>query len=97
MSTVDRALITHVAKLAALSISEDEVARFAVEVGAILEHVRTLDELDTSEVEPTAHVQLDRAAWRDDAERPSLSREDALAQAPRAAHDGFAVPTFVGS
>ena len=78
-------------------MNREEAARFTDEVAAILAHVRTLDELDTSDVEPTAHVQLERAPWREDTEIPSLPHDEALAQAPRAAHDGFAVPTFVES
>ena len=58
-----------------------------------------LDALDTSNVPPTAHVQLGRRerAWRADEVKPCLSHEDALAQAPRTAQGWFAVPGFVES
>jgi len=92
---VDRALVLHVAKLSSLSLSDDEADRFARELGSIVEHVATLDALDTREVPPTAHVQLDRMPLRTDEARPCLSHEDALAQAPGHDEAGFTVPTFV--
>jgi aspartyl-tRNA(Asn)/glutamyl-tRNA(Gln) amidotransferase subunit C len=92
---IDRELVLHVAKLASLSLSDEEVDRFAAELGRIVAHVEQLDALDTRDVVATAHVQLDCAPWREDVVRPGLSREEALAQAPRVEGDGFAVPTFV--
>jgi aspartyl-tRNA(Asn)/glutamyl-tRNA(Gln) amidotransferase subunit C len=92
---VDRALVLHVAKLACLSLSDLEADRFAGELSRIVQYVEQLDFLDTQDVPPTAHVQLDRSPWRDDEPVPGLSHDDALAQAPRVEHGGFAVPTFV--
>jgi aspartyl-tRNA(Asn)/glutamyl-tRNA(Gln) amidotransferase subunit C len=92
---VDRALVLHVAKLASLSLSDAEADRFAGELARIIGLVEQLDLVDTRDVPPTAHVQLDRAPWRDDEPTPGLSHDDALAQAPRVEHGGFAVPTFV--
>jgi aspartyl-tRNA(Asn)/glutamyl-tRNA(Gln) amidotransferase subunit C len=92
---VDRELVLHVAKLASLRLSESETDRLSSELARIVHYVEQLDELDTKEVPPTAHVALDRAPLRADDPRPGLSHEDALAQAPRADHGGFAVPTFV--
>jgi aspartyl-tRNA(Asn)/glutamyl-tRNA(Gln) amidotransferase subunit C len=94
-SKIDRAVILHVAKLASLSLSDEELDRFAGELTRILEYFEQLDQLDTRDVPPTAHVQLDRAPWRSDELVPGLSHEDALAQAPRVEQGGFAVPTFV--
>jgi aspartyl-tRNA(Asn)/glutamyl-tRNA(Gln) amidotransferase subunit C len=93
--TIDRALVLHVAKLASLSLSEAEVARFVGELARIVAHVEQLDALDTSRVPPTAHVQLDRLPYRPDQVVPGLSHEQALAQAPVADDDGFVVPAFV--
>jgi aspartyl-tRNA(Asn)/glutamyl-tRNA(Gln) amidotransferase subunit C len=93
--TIDRALVVHVAKLASLSLSEAEVTRFVGELARIVAHVEQLDALDTSQVPPTAHVQLDRLPYRADHVVPGLSHEDALAQAPLADDDGFVVPAFV--
>jgi aspartyl-tRNA(Asn)/glutamyl-tRNA(Gln) amidotransferase subunit C len=92
---IDRALVLHVAKLASLSLGEAEVDRFTAELARIVQHVEQLDALDTRDVPPTAHVQLDRMPLRADEVRPGLSHEEALAQAPRVEADGFAVPAFV--
>jgi aspartyl-tRNA(Asn)/glutamyl-tRNA(Gln) amidotransferase subunit C len=93
--TVDRKLVLHVAKLASLSLSEAEVDRFAGELARIVGYVEQLEAVDTRDVPPTAHVQLDRMPLRADEERPCLPREEALAAAPQVDADGFAVPTFV--
>jgi aspartyl-tRNA(Asn)/glutamyl-tRNA(Gln) amidotransferase subunit C len=92
---IDRALVLQVAKLASLSLSGPEADGFAQELARIMGHVELLDQLDTSGVEPTAHVQLDRLPWREDEPKPGLSHHDALAQAPRVERGGFAVPTFI--
>src|SRR5690348_3894991 len=87
--------VRKVAKLARLELGADEIARMAAELSAIVGYVQKLAELDTSDVPPTAHVRLQRARLRDDVPRPGLSHDEALAEAPRVAHDGFAVPAFV--
>jgi len=92
---IDGALVRHVAKLASLSLTDDEAARFAADLAKIVEYVAQLDALDTSGVPPTAHVQLDRMPLRPDEPRPGLTHEEALAQAPRVEGEGFAVPAFV--
>ena len=93
--TIDRALVLHVAKLSSLSLSDPEAEKLAGELAKIVGHVAQLDALDTSAVEPTAHVFLDRMPWREDVPRPGLTHEQALAQAPSVEGDGFAVPAFV--
>jgi aspartyl-tRNA(Asn)/glutamyl-tRNA(Gln) amidotransferase subunit C len=92
---VDRELVLHVAHLALLRLSDAETDRLASELARIVQYVEQLDELDTKDVPPTAHVALDRTPLRTDDLRSGLSREDALAQAPRTDQGGFAVPTFV--
>lgn len=92
---VDQALVMRVAKLASLSLSDGEADRFAAELASIVGYVELLDELDTRDVPPTAHLELDRTPWRDDEPRPGLSHEEALAQAPRVEQGGFAVPSFL--
>jgi aspartyl-tRNA(Asn)/glutamyl-tRNA(Gln) amidotransferase subunit C len=87
--------VQHVAKLASLSLSDEEAARFTSDLAAIVAYMAQLEELDTRDVPPTAHVQLDRLPLRPDEIRPCLSREDALAQAPSVEEGAFAVPTFV--
>ncbi|MBV9945735.1 MAG: Asp-tRNA(Asn)/Glu-tRNA(Gln) amidotransferase subunit GatC [Myxococcales bacterium] len=92
---VDRALVLHVAKLAALSLDDAEADGLAADLAQIVAYVQQLDTLDTRDVPPTAHVELDRAPFRPDEPAPCLSNEEALAQAPRAEQGGFAVPAFV--
>ncbi|MGH7439978.1 MAG: Asp-tRNA(Asn)/Glu-tRNA(Gln) amidotransferase subunit GatC [Polyangiaceae bacterium] len=92
---IDRAVVLHVAKLASVTLSEPEVERFASELDRILSHVQELDELDTRDVPPTAHVQLTETPWRPDELQASLPRAEALSQAPSVEDDGFAVPAFV--
>jgi len=92
---IDRALVTHVAKLACLSLADSEVDRFAAELGRIMAHVEHLNALDTSDVPPTAHVQIDHAPRRADELAPCLARSEVLSQAPQVEADGFAVPAFV--
>jgi aspartyl-tRNA(Asn)/glutamyl-tRNA(Gln) amidotransferase subunit C len=93
--TIDDALVRHVAGLASLSLSGDETKRFAGELAKIVEYVAQLDALDTRDVPPTAHVQLDRMPLRPDEPVACLTHEDALAQAPRREGESFAVPAFV--
>jgi aspartyl-tRNA(Asn)/glutamyl-tRNA(Gln) amidotransferase subunit C len=84
-----------IAKLAHLSLPDDELSRLTRDLDRILGYVRELQEVDVEGVEPTAHVQLDRLALREDEPGSSLPRELALREAPRVAMDGFAVPAFV--
>jgi aspartyl-tRNA(Asn)/glutamyl-tRNA(Gln) amidotransferase subunit C len=92
---IDGALVRHVAELASLSLSDDEAARFTGELAKIVAYVAQLDALDTRDVPPTAHVQIERMPLRADELRPCLTPEEALAQAPRVEGAGFAVPAFV--
>jgi aspartyl-tRNA(Asn)/glutamyl-tRNA(Gln) amidotransferase subunit C len=61
----------------------------------ILEEVELLSELDTEAVEPTAHVSVERAPLREDRVLPGVPHEQALAEAPKTASGGFAVPGFM--
>lgn len=87
--------IRHVAQLAQLSLSAEEATAMTTEIGRILEYVHELDSLDTSNVPPTANVQLGPTAWREDVVTEGVSHEQALSQAPRSSQGGFAVPAFV--
>jgi aspartyl-tRNA(Asn)/glutamyl-tRNA(Gln) amidotransferase subunit C len=90
---IDREQVLHVAKLARLKLSEDEVERMSGELSAILEHVDNINELDLEGVEPTAHVVPLENVLRADEPRPSLPRERALEGAPDADETGFRVPS----
>jgi aspartyl-tRNA(Asn)/glutamyl-tRNA(Gln) amidotransferase subunit C len=93
---ITREDVLHVARLARLEIPEEEVERVQAELGAILEAVGKVSELDLEGVEPTSHP-LDLVnVWDEDEPRPSLTREDALANAPDPANGAFRVPA-VGS
>jgi aspartyl-tRNA(Asn)/glutamyl-tRNA(Gln) amidotransferase subunit C len=94
-SALTEAEVLHVAKLARLELSPGELTTMTSELSAIISYVRKLSELDTSDVPPTAQVQVARSPLRSDEPRASLEHDDALAAAPRVAHDGFAVPGFV--
>jgi aspartyl-tRNA(Asn)/glutamyl-tRNA(Gln) amidotransferase subunit C len=90
---IDREQVLHVARLARLQLSEQEVDRMAGEMSTILGHVETMNELDLEGVEPTSHVVELQNVLREDVPRDCLPRERALEQAPDAAGGGFRVPT----
>jgi len=89
---ITRDEVLHVARLARLELSDEEVERFQEQLSAILEAVGKVAELDLSEVEPTAHP-LDLAnVWADDQPRPSLAVDEALENAPDRDGALFRVP-----
>jgi aspartyl-tRNA(Asn)/glutamyl-tRNA(Gln) amidotransferase subunit C len=91
--SISRDDVLHVARLARLEIPDDEVERVRDQLGAILEAVGKVAELDLTDVEPTSHP-LDLVnVWDADEPRPSLSREDALANAPDPSDGMFRVPS----
>lgn len=90
---IDREQVLHVARLARLRLSEDEVERMSSELSGILDHVDRIGELDLDDVEPTTHVVALENVLREDAPRPSLPRERALANAPDPDSDSFRVPS----
>lgn len=94
-SQLERSTVLHIASLSALSLSDEETAKMTAEIGAVLRYVEELSTVDTTGVPPTRQVTLGPTAWRADNVEPGLSHEEALSQAPRAAHEGFAVPGFV--
>jgi len=89
---ITRDEVLHVAKLARLALTEDEIGKFQEQLSAILEAVSKVDELDLSDVEPTAHPLELSNVWAADEPRPSLSVEEALADAPDREGDHFRVP-----
>jgi len=93
---ITREDVVHVARLARLEIPEAEVERLREELGAILDAVGKVAELELSDVEPTSHPLAVVNVWGEDEPRPSLSAEDALANAPDPADGAFRVPA-VGS
>jgi aspartyl-tRNA(Asn)/glutamyl-tRNA(Gln) amidotransferase subunit C len=84
--------VLHVARLARLALTDEEVERLGAQLNAILEAVGKVSELDLEGVEPTAHP-LDLVnVWAEDEPSPSLSVEDALGNAPDRESGFFKVP-----
>jgi aspartyl-tRNA(Asn)/glutamyl-tRNA(Gln) amidotransferase subunit C len=91
---LSRDQVLHVARLARLELSEDEVGRFSEELSKVLDWVDTIEELgNLDDVPPTSHVINVENALRADEPRPSLPVEKALESAPDAAQGGFRVPS----
>ena len=89
---ISRDEVLHVARLARLALTEDEVERLAGELGAILDAVGIVAELDLADVPPTSHP-LDLVnVWDEDEPRDPLSLEDVFANAPSRDGDSFRVP-----
>jgi aspartyl-tRNA(Asn)/glutamyl-tRNA(Gln) amidotransferase subunit C len=84
--------VLHVAQLARLEIPEAEIEHVREQLGAILDAVGKVSELDLADVEPTSHPLELVNQWAEDEPRPSLPREEALANAPDAADGSFRVP-----
>ena len=89
---ISRAEVVHVARLARLALTEEELDRFAGQLDAILEAVGKVAELDLSGVEPTLHPLALANVWAEDEPRPCLSAEEALVNAPEAEDGAFRVP-----
>ena len=89
---ITREEVLHVARLASLELTEDEVERLTGELSAILEAVSKVSELDLSDVPPTSHPLELVNAWAEDEPRPSLPLDDVFANAPAREADLFKVP-----
>ena len=87
--------VEHVALLARLRLTEDERARFTTQLNSILEHFEQLQQIDTSGVEPMSHAVPMSNILRDDEEKPSLTRQEALQNAPDEDRDCFRVPRVI--
>ena len=92
MAGISRDEVLHVARLARLELTEDEVTKFQEQLSAIIEAVSTVSDLDLSDVPPTAHPLEIQNAWDEDEERPSLPLDDVFANAPDREDDLFKVP-----
>ena len=89
---ISRDEVLHVARLARLDLTDEEVERFREQLNAILEAVGKVAELDLAEVEPTAHPLELTNVWAGDEPRPSLPLDEALANAPDRDGALFRVP-----
>jgi aspartyl-tRNA(Asn)/glutamyl-tRNA(Gln) amidotransferase subunit C len=93
---ITRADVEHVAHLARLALTEDEIEALTTELGVILEHAAEVSALDIDDVAPTAHPLPLVNVLRGDDVRAVLDREEVLAQAPAAEDDRFRVPRIMG-
>jgi len=90
---IDREQVLHVARLARLELTDDEIQRMSSELSDVLGHIEKIGELDLDGVAPTTHVVAVTNALRPDVVEPSLARDVALGQAPEVADGGFLVPS----
>jgi aspartyl-tRNA(Asn)/glutamyl-tRNA(Gln) amidotransferase subunit C len=90
---IERDQVLHVARLARLHLTEEEVERMTGELSGILEHVDRIGNLDLEGVEPTSHVVALENVWRADVPRPSLPQDVALVTAPEPLDGAFRVPS----
>jgi aspartyl-tRNA(Asn)/glutamyl-tRNA(Gln) amidotransferase subunit C len=93
---ITRQEVEHVAQLARLALSDDEIDALTSELGAILDHAAEVSALDTADVPPTAHPVPLVNVFRADDPRRGLDRDEVLAQAPDVEDDRFRVPRILG-
>jgi aspartyl-tRNA(Asn)/glutamyl-tRNA(Gln) amidotransferase subunit C len=96
MATLSRSDVEHVAHLARLGLSEEELARLEGQLNHILDQYAVLAELPTDDIAPTAQTIELENILREDVPGPSLSPEEALAGAPERQDQLFSVPAIIG-
>ena len=96
MSRISPEDVAHVAKLARLHLSEEELATFTGQLDAVLDHAADVEALDLDHVPPTSHPYPLTNVLRDDVVVPSLDRDEVLAQAPEVEDHQFKVPPVLG-
>ena len=95
MSAISRDEVAHLARLARLAVTEEELDRFAGQLDVILQSVARIGEVAADDIPPTSHsVPLENVLRADEPE-PSLPRDDVLAGAPDSAEDRFRVPRIL--
>ncbi len=93
---INREHVLHIARLARLKLSEEEIQNFTSQLGSILEYIEQLNTADIDGVEPTCFVAPSHDPLRDDVERPSLDPESTLQNGPSVKKGHFAVPKVIG-
>ncbi len=93
---IGRAEVAHLARLARLAVTDDELDAFAGQLGDILGAVARVGEVAAENIPPTSHAVPLTNVFRDDLPAPGLSREQALSGAPRAEDGRFQVPRILG-
>jgi len=92
MSIISKEDVKHVAKLAELDFSDSEVEKITPQLDKILGHVANISKVDTAAISPTSHTLKIKNVFREDIVRESLSKEDALLNAPEEMDGGFKAP-----
>ncbi len=93
---ITRQDVEHVARLARLALTDEEVEALTHDLGAILDHAADVSALDTADVPPTAHPLPLVNVLRPDEARPGVPRDEVLAEAPEAEDGRFRVPRILG-
>lgn len=96
MPTISRDEVAHLARLARLAVTGDELDTFAGQLAVILESVATVSEVAADDIPPTSHAVPLTNVFRDDEVRPGLTQQQALAGAPAAEDGRFRVPRILG-
>ena len=96
MASISRDDVAHVARLARLELTEDELELFTAQLAAVLEHAADVEALDVDDVPPTMHPFPLRNVLRDDDLRPGVDRDEVLSQAPASEDGRFKVPPILG-
>ena len=92
MSNISKKEVQHIAKLAELEFGDEELQKITSQLDKILGHIAVISRADTEDIRPTSHTLKINNVFRDDTEKPSLSQEEALKNAPEESAGGFAVP-----
>ncbi|WP_138417868.1 Asp-tRNA(Asn)/Glu-tRNA(Gln) amidotransferase subunit GatC [Aquibacillus sediminis] len=95
MAEISKEQVKHVAHLARLALSEDEVEKMTKQLGDIIDYAELLNELDTDNVEPTTHTLDLKNVMRKDEPRKWINKEDALKNAPDQQAGQFRVPSIL--
>jgi aspartyl-tRNA(Asn)/glutamyl-tRNA(Gln) amidotransferase subunit C len=93
---IDREHVLHIAKLARLKLTDEEVDHFTGQLGSILDYVEQLEAAPTEGVDPTSIMAPEHDALREDQPEPSLERDEVLKNGPEVKEDHFAVPKVIG-
>ena len=88
--------VEHIAELARLRLSKEEIERYREQLSAVLDYADRLQQLDTSEIPPTSSVLPARSVLRDDKARPGMDLKDLLKNAPETEDRQFRVPPVLG-
>uniref|UniRef100_A0A7C4AIH7 Aspartyl/glutamyl-tRNA(Asn/Gln) amidotransferase subunit C n=1 Tax=Thermodesulfovibrio aggregans TaxID=86166 RepID=A0A7C4AIH7_9BACT len=92
---ISKEQVKHIAMLARIELNEDEIELYQEQLSKILDYVEKLNEIDTTEIEPTSHVINLSNVFREDRIKPWLSRDEALKNAPDATDKFFRVPKII--